>query len=81
MSNDLPIDSSYVPFAHYSYCATNDLKNQKFQSQIKQRNIIIGAYNDSIAGFYELIVDNKDNKTNSINYKSFKNDYNKKMQI
>ena len=63
--HDFPMDVCWVPFARYSHYAVNDTKNEKFKSQIKQKNIIIGGYkNSSKDGFYELVVDNK---TNSIN--------------
>ena len=75
VKHHFPIDSSYVPFAHYSHYAVNDAKHQKFKSQIKQKNIIIGGCENSKDGFYELVVDNK---ANSIYYKSFKNHYKKK---
>ena len=31
-------------FARYSHYAVNDAKNQMFQSQIKQKNIIVGGF-------------------------------------
>ena len=67
----------FLPFASYSYYPTNrDLKSQ--ESQIKRRNIAIAGDNDSDDddnAFYEIILNNK---TNVIQYKSFKTHYNKK---
>ena len=76
MKKTLPIDVRLVSFCGYSKFATNiaiDQTNQ--ESQIKQKNIILGSFDDKKNGFYEFVVDND---TNSINYKSFENDYKKK---
>ena len=69
---DLPIDVFSVPFTRYSNYPSNINVSQ--ESPIKQRNIIIGAYNSNNDGFYELVTDNK---TKSISYKSFETDYKK----
>ena len=67
-----------APFIKYSYFCTkkNAKKNEKSTKQ-QQKNIIIGGFDRFCDGdgFYELFLD--DNDSNSINYKSFKNYYNK----
>ena len=70
----IPIDASYVSFAGYSKFATN-IDQDTEKSQIKHKHIILGSCDDDKPGFYEFLVDND---TNSSNYKSFKNDYDKK---
>ena len=75
--HDFPIDVSMVPFTRYSYFATSINDEYYEQSpQQQQRNIVIGGRDNNVDGFCELIVD--DNR-NSIHYKSFTNDYNRKF--
>ena len=72
--HDFPLKVYEVPFSQYSQFPAN-IDKKKQVSPAQQKNIIIGGEANG-DGFYELIVDNN---TNSINYKSFANDYNKKF--
>ena len=75
-NRNFPLDVEDKCFARYSHFPTNidEPNNQQLQKQ--PRNIIIGGACHARDGFYELIVDDDGN---SINYKSFKNDYKRKF--
>ena len=65
---------SRVPFTQYNHFPTNTIdQNNKQLSEQQQKHIIVDGSSNA-HGFYELIVGDN---TNLINYKSFKNDYNK----
>ena len=69
--DDFPVNVSHVSFIKYSHFSgkKNDKKNEKSTKQ-EQKHIIMGG-----DAFYQLFLDDDD--SNSINYKSFKNYYNK----
>ena len=73
---DSPIDVAYVPFAQYSHFAASiDKNNNKLAKQ--EKILLIGGYKiDKDVYFYEFVVDKN---RNSINCKSFENDYKKKF--
>ena len=79
IKQEFPIDVLVIPFTRYSHFPTNinDENNQQLTKQ-QQKNIIIGGYFNNGDGFYEFHVHDHDN-SNSINYKSFTNNYNKKF--
>ena len=73
---DFPIHVACVPFTGYSHFPANidaNITNQKSPPQ--KKNIIIGGIRGNEC-FYEL---NVHDTGNSVNYKSFKCDYNKKF--
>ena len=74
--HDFPVSVSEIPFARNSHFPINANDQNNQQSRKQRRSIIVGGDVSNEGGFYELIVDDK---TSSINYKSFVNDYNKKF--
>ena len=78
-NNEFSIDVHWNCLAHYSYFASNNAtQSVRVAWQVKRRNIFVGGYDPKKVddGFYELIVDDK---TNSIDYRSFTKNYNKKF--
>ena len=71
--HDLPIDTTFVPFTQYSHFP-NNISDQKQQKNTKL--IVGGAVVSDGDGFYKFQVNDNGN---SINYKLFKNECNKKF--